>query len=91
MAAQTGEPAPQITTGQVRPARAAPAFAFINVMGPIGAIIGAALLTGPQSSLGPSVAMSALLGGAVPCILSGIALLGARHIRPGQTLEAIAV
>ena len=50
---------------------------------PIGAIIGAALLTG-QQSIGLTLGMAALLGGAVPCILSGIALLGARHIRPGQ-------
>jgi hypothetical protein len=57
---------------------------------PIGAIIGAALLTG-QQSIGLTLGMAALLGGAVPCILSGIALLGARHIRPGQVLEAIAV
>ncbi len=64
--------------------------AFINAMGPIGAIIGAALLTGLQS-IGLTLGMAALLGGAVPCILSGIALLGARHIRPGQVLEAIAV
>ncbi len=54
--------------------------AFINAMGPIGAIIGAALLTGLQS-IGLTLGMAALLGGAVPCILSGIAVLGARHIR----------
>ncbi len=47
--------------------------------------------TGIESYPTRSRGMSALLGDAVPCILSGIALLGARHIRPGQVLEAIAV
>ncbi len=64
--------------------------AFINAMGPIGAIIGAALLTWLQA-IGLSIGAAAVLGGAVPCILSGLALLGARQIEPGQTLEAIGV
>ena len=63
--------------------------AFINAMGPIGAILGAALLTWLQST-GMSVGNAAVVGGAVPCILSGLALFGARRIRPGQTLQAIA-
>lgn len=62
--------------------------AFINAMGPIGAIIGGALLTALLAS-GLSVSNAALLGGAVPVVLSGITLLGARRIRPGQTLEQV--
>jgi MFS family permease len=63
--------------------------AFINAMGPIGAILGAALLTWLQST-GMSLGNAAVLGGAVPCILSGLALLGARRILPGQALQTIA-
>lgn len=63
--------------------------AFINAMGPIGAILGAALLTWLQFA-GLSIGGAAVLGGAVPCILSGVTLIGARRIRPGQALEAIA-
>jgi MFS family permease len=62
--------------------------AFINAMGPIGAIIGGALLTALLAA-GLSVSNAALLGGAVPVVLSGITLLGARRIRPGQTLEQV--
>ncbi len=64
--------------------------AFINAMGPIGAILGASIFTVLLSS-GLSVSIAALLGGAVPIILSGLTLLGARRIKPGQTLEGIAV
>lgn len=63
--------------------------AFINAMGPIGAIIGGALLTALLHS-GLSVTTAALLGGAIPVILSGITLAGARRIRPGQMLEQVA-
>lgn len=63
--------------------------AFINAMGPIGAIVGGAILTALLSA-GLSVTTAALLGGAVPVIISGITLLGARRIRPGQTLEQVA-
>jgi MFS family permease len=63
--------------------------AFINAMGPIGAIIGGALLTALLRS-GMSVSAAALVGGAIPVILSGITLAGARRIRPGQVLEQVA-
>jgi MFS family permease len=63
--------------------------AFINAMGPIGAIIGGALLTALIGT-GQSVSHAALFGGAIPVLLSGITLLGARRIRPGQTLEQVA-
>ncbi len=63
--------------------------AFINAMGPIGAIIGAALFTALQAA-GLSVSMAALFGGALPVFLSGLTLLAARRIAPGQLLEGIA-
>jgi MFS family permease len=63
--------------------------AFINAMGPIGAIVGGALLTALLRS-GMSVSVAALLGGAIPVILSGITLAGARRIKPGQVLEEVA-
>jgi hypothetical protein len=59
-------------------------------MGPIGAILGASIFTVLLGSH-LSVSRAALIGGAVPIVLSGLALLGARHIKPGQTLEGIAV
>jgi MFS family permease len=64
--------------------------AFINAMGPIGAIVGAALFTGLLSS-GMSIVEAGALGGALPVVLSGITLAGARRIRPGQALEVISV
>jgi MFS family permease len=64
--------------------------AFINAMGPIGAILGALLLTALIGS-GMSIVAAAALGGALPVVLSGLALFGARRIRPGQALEAIEV
>jgi MFS family permease len=64
--------------------------AFINAMGPIGAIVGGAILTVLLQS-GLSVTTAALVGGAVPVVLSGICLLGARRIKPGQTLEQVSV
>lgn len=63
--------------------------AFINAMGPIGAIIGGALLTGLLHS-GMSVSSAALFGGAIPVFVSGLTLIGARRIKPGQGLEEVA-
>jgi MFS family permease len=62
--------------------------AFINAMGPIGAILGGAILTALLHS-GLSVTNAALFGGAVPVVISGLTLLGARRIPPGQTLEQV--
>ncbi|MFZ0215260.1 MAG: MFS transporter [Candidatus Dormiibacterota bacterium] len=64
--------------------------AFINAMGPIGAIIGGAALTALLHS-GLSLTVAALLGGAVPVFVSGFTLLGARRIKPGQTLEEVGI
>jgi MFS family permease len=63
--------------------------AFINAMGPIGAIIGGAILTALLHS-GLSVTAAAAIGGALPVLASGFTLLGARRIPPGQTLEQVA-
>jgi len=63
--------------------------AFINAMGPIGAILGASLFTVLQAA-GLSVSAAALFGGALPIFISGLVLLGAHRIPPGQSLEGIA-
>lgn len=54
----------------------------VNAMGPIGAILGGALLTGLLSA-GFSMSFSALIAGALAIFLSGFLMLGARRIRPG--------
>lgn len=63
--------------------------AFINAMGPIGAIIGGAILTALLAS-GLSMSRSALYAGAIAVVVSGLTLFGARRIRPGQGVEEIA-
>jgi MFS family permease len=62
--------------------------AFVNAMGPIGGITGAALLT---SLLAVKINMSiaAILAGGIPTLLSGLLLIGARRIKPGMKLEDI--
>jgi MFS family permease len=62
--------------------------AFVNAMGPIGGIAGAALLT---SLLAVKINMSiaAILAGGIPTLLSGLLLIGARRIKPGMKLEDI--
>jgi MFS family permease len=54
----------------------------VNAMGPIGAILGSAVLTGLLSA-GFSMSLSALIAGALAIFLSGFLMLGARRIRPG--------
>jgi MFS family permease len=54
----------------------------VNAMGPIGAILGGAVLTGLLST-GFSMSVSALIAGALAIFLSGFLMLGARRIRPG--------
>jgi MFS family permease len=63
--------------------------AFINAMGPIGAIIGGAILTGLLAS-GLSMSRAALYAGAIAVVVSGLTLFGARRIKPGQGVEEIA-
>jgi MFS family permease len=62
--------------------------AFVNAMGPIGAIVGSALFTAFQAT-GLSIPPAAFLAGALPIFLSGLTLLGARRVKPGQALEEI--
>lgn len=49
-----------------------------HVMGPLGAIVGSALLTGTISA-GMSVATAAFVAGALGIFISGLLMLGARH------------
>lgn len=63
--------------------------AFVNAMGPIGAIVGSALFTTFQA-VGYTIPPAAFLAGALPIFLSGLTLLGARRVKPGQVLEEIA-
>jgi MFS family permease len=63
---------------------------FINAMGPIGGVLGSLLFTAVLAG-GISVSMSALIAGAIPLILSGLALFGARHVPPRKTLEEISI
>lgn len=63
--------------------------AFINAMGPIGAIIGGAILTALLAS-GLSMSRAALYAGAIAVVVSGLTLFGARRIKPGQGVEEIA-
>ncbi len=63
---------------------------FINAMGPIGGVFGSLLFTGVLAG-GASVATGALIAGAIPLILSGLALFGARRVPPRKTLEEISV
>jgi MFS family permease len=63
---------------------------FINAMGPIGAVLGSLLFTGVLAG-SASVATAALIAGAIPLILSGLFLFGARRVPPRRTLEEISV
>jgi len=63
--------------------------AFVNAMGTIGAIIGAALLTS-LLAIGLDMGTAAVLAGGIPTLASGLLLLGARRIKPGMKLEDIA-
>jgi MFS family permease len=63
---------------------------FINAMGPIGGVLGSLLFTAVLAA-GVSVATAALIAGAIPLILSGLAMFGARHVPPRKTLEEIAI
>lgn len=63
--------------------------AFVNAMGTIGAIIGAALLTS-LLAIGLDIGTAAVLAGGIPTLASGLLLLGARRIKPGMKLEDIA-
>ncbi len=56
---------------------------FVNSMGPLGAIGGSAVLTALLSA-GRSMNTAASVAGALAILLSGLLILGARRIRPGD-------
>lgn len=64
--------------------------AFINAMGPIGGVLGSLVFTTVLQG-GSNVVTAALVAGAIPLILSGLCLLGARRVPPKRTLEEIAI
>jgi MFS family permease len=61
--------------------------AFINAMGPVGAILGSLVFTLSLGHFGSIT--SIFLSGVVPLILSGILMFGARSISPSTELEEI--
>ncbi|KYD11722.1 MFS transporter [Saccharococcus caldoxylosilyticus] len=61
--------------------------AFINAMGPIGAIFGSLVFTLTVENNG--VIMATFLSGVLPLLLSGILMFGARSIAPSKELENI--
>ncbi len=63
---------------------------FINAMGPIGGVLGSLLFTSVLRG-GANVVNATLIAGALPLILSGLLMFGARRVPPQQTLEEIAV
>lgn len=63
---------------------------FINAMGPIGGVLGSLLFTAVLAG-GSSVVTAAMIAGAIPLVLSGVALFGARRVPPRKTLEEIAI
>ena len=63
---------------------------FVNAMGPVGGIVGAALLTA-FLSIGISMSDSAIYAGAIFILVSGVLMLGTRNVKPGQILEDIEI
>jgi MFS family permease len=62
--------------------------AFVNAMGPIGGLAGAAIFTALLAT-NVNMAIAGVIAGGIPTILSGLLLLGARRIKPGMKLEDI--
>ena len=63
---------------------------FINAMGPIGGVLGSLLFTTVLQS-GANVVNATMIAGAIPLILSGLMMFGARRVPPQKTLEEIAI
>ncbi|WP_248929634.1 MFS transporter [Paenibacillus hamazuiensis] len=61
--------------------------AFINAMGPVGAIFGSLVFTLALSHF--STVSSIFLAGVIPLVLSGLLMFGARSISPSKELEEI--
>ena len=62
---------------------------FVNAMGPIGAIVGGALLTTFLTVTGDNMVLSAFLAGSVATILSGVLMLGTRDVKDPHQAELV--
>jgi MFS family permease len=62
---------------------------FVNAMGPIGAIVGSALLTAFLTATGENVILSAFLSGALATLLSGVLMLGTRDVKDPHQAEVV--
>jgi MFS family permease len=60
--------------------------AFVNAVGPIGALIGSALLTALLAA-GVSMVVAAFLTGSVPIFLAALSMLGTRDVKTIQEAE----
>jgi MFS family permease len=61
----------------------------VNAMGPLGAIVGSALLTALLSISGENMVFAAFLSGGIATILSGFLMFGTRTVRDPHEAEAI--
>jgi MFS family permease len=62
---------------------------FVNAMGPIGAIIGGALLTVFLTATGDNMVLAAFLSGGIATILSGVLMLGTRDVKDPRQAEVV--
>jgi MFS family permease len=62
---------------------------FVNAMGPIGAIVGGALLTAFLTATGDNMVLAAFLSGGIATILSGILMLGTRDVKDTRQAEVV--
>lgn len=75
--------------GESFPSRVrATGVSLMNAMGPLGAILGAAIYTAALNG-GMNIPAAAALGGSLTIFLGGILILFARTIKPGQELSDI--
>ncbi|HYZ04984.1 MAG TPA: MFS transporter [Rubrobacter sp.] len=62
---------------------------FVNAMGPIGAIVGGALLTAFLTATGENMVLAAFLSGGIATILSGVLMLGTRDVKDPRQAEVV--
>jgi MFS family permease len=62
---------------------------FVNAMGPIGAIVGGALLTTFLTMTGENMVLAAFLSGGLATILSGVLMLGTRDVKDPHQAELV--
>jgi MFS family permease len=62
---------------------------FVNAMGPIGAIVGGALLTAFLTATGDNMVLAAFLSGGIATILSGVLMLGTRDVKDPHQAEVV--